>query len=224
MFDFELDADEMSAIEEAPTPGSASAPTRSASFGPEPEARLTAVSERLRAVVDGLDIRPGDRILEIGCGHGVAASLVCERLGDGRLTAVDRSAKMIDAAARRNAAHTDAGRAEFLAMKLEELELGRAPLRHDLRGPGGALSPRAGAGPGAGRSLAGARRPARLLRRALSLRTARPVSGTVRAADLPDSIRAGPSSAAPGRSGPPLRRLPGGRARAGPGLRGPGQA
>ncbi len=82
------------------------------------------MSERLRAVVDGLDIRPGDRILEIGCGHGVAATLVCERLGDGRLTAVDRSAKMIDAAARRNAAHTDAGRAEFLVMKLEELELG----------------------------------------------------------------------------------------------------
>ena len=82
------------------------------------------MSERLRAVVDGLDIRPGDRILEIGCGHGVAATLVCERLGDGRLTAVDRSAKMIDAAARRNAAHVEAGRAEFLVMKLEELELG----------------------------------------------------------------------------------------------------
>ena len=82
------------------------------------------MSERLRAVVDRLEIGPGDRVLEIGCGHGVAATMVCERLDGGRLTAVDRSAKMIEAAARRNAAHVEAGRAEFLVMKLEELELG----------------------------------------------------------------------------------------------------
>ena len=82
------------------------------------------MSERLQAVVDRLEIGPGDRVLEIGCGHGVAATMVCERLDGGRLTAVDRSAKMIEAAARRNAAHVEAGRAEFLVMKLEELELG----------------------------------------------------------------------------------------------------
>jgi ubiquinone/menaquinone biosynthesis C-methylase UbiE len=82
------------------------------------------VSERLRKVVDALGIRPGDRVLEIGCGHGVAATFVCERLDGGRLTAVDRSPKMIAAAARRNAAHVEAGRAEFLVMRLEELDLG----------------------------------------------------------------------------------------------------
>jgi ubiquinone/menaquinone biosynthesis C-methylase UbiE len=82
------------------------------------------VSERLRTVVEQLDVQPGDRVLEIGCGHGVAATLVCERLDGGRLTAVDRSPKMIEAARRRNAAHVRAGRAEFLVMALEELDLG----------------------------------------------------------------------------------------------------
>jgi ubiquinone/menaquinone biosynthesis C-methylase UbiE len=82
------------------------------------------VSERLRAVVEQLGVQPDDRVLEIGCGHGVAATYVCERLDTGRLTAVDRSPKMIAAAARRNAEHVAAGRAEFLVQRLEELDLG----------------------------------------------------------------------------------------------------
>ncbi|MDQ5832689.1 MAG: class I SAM-dependent methyltransferase [Actinomycetota bacterium] len=82
------------------------------------------MSERLRSVVEQLSIRPDDRVLEIGCGHGVAATLVCERLGGGHLTAVDRSAKMIEAAELRNAAYVEAGKAEFLVAKLEDLDLG----------------------------------------------------------------------------------------------------
>lgn len=82
------------------------------------------VSERLRSVVEQLSIRPDDRVLEIGCGHGVAATLVCERLGGGHLTAVDRSAKKIEAAERRNAAYVEAGQAEFLVANLEGLDLG----------------------------------------------------------------------------------------------------
>ena len=76
------------------------------------------MSERLRSVVERLGLRPDDRVLEIGCGHGVAASLVCERLEEGHLTAVDRSARMIEAASRRNAAYIEAGRAEFLVADL----------------------------------------------------------------------------------------------------------
>lgn len=82
------------------------------------------MSDRLRGIVDQLDLRPADRILEIGCGHGVAATLVCERLEGGRLTAVDRSSKMVEAAIRRNAAYVRAGTAEFLVAALEDLDLG----------------------------------------------------------------------------------------------------
>ena len=82
------------------------------------------MSKRLRAVVEQLDIQPDDRVLEIGCGHGVAATLVCERLEGGHLTAVDRSPKMIEAATRRNAAYIEDVKAEFLVANLEELDLG----------------------------------------------------------------------------------------------------
>ncbi len=82
------------------------------------------MSERLRAVVEQLEVRPDDRVLEIGCGHGVAATLVCERLDGGHLTAIDRSPKMVQAAARRNAAYVEAGKAEFLVATLEDLDLG----------------------------------------------------------------------------------------------------
>ena len=82
------------------------------------------MSGRLERLVERLALRPGDRVLEIGCGHGVAATLVCERLASGVYTAVDRSPKMIAAAERRNAEYVAAGRAEFLVMALEVLELG----------------------------------------------------------------------------------------------------
>jgi ubiquinone/menaquinone biosynthesis C-methylase UbiE len=82
------------------------------------------MSERLQRVVEQLDIQPDDRILEIGCGQGVAATFVCERLERGHLLAIDRSAKMIEAARRRNAAYIEAGKADFLVGAMEEIDLG----------------------------------------------------------------------------------------------------
>ena len=82
------------------------------------------MSERLRGVVDQLAIRPGDRVLEIGCGQGVAATMVCQLLSTGTLTAIDRSTKMVEAATRRNAGYVASGKAEFLIASLEDMNLG----------------------------------------------------------------------------------------------------
>ncbi len=85
---------------------------------------MWTMSERLRNVVDQLAIRPHDRVLEIGCGQGVAATMVCELLEGGTLTAIDRSVKMIETATRRNARYVVSGKAEFLIASLEDMNLG----------------------------------------------------------------------------------------------------
>jgi ubiquinone/menaquinone biosynthesis C-methylase UbiE len=81
-------------------------------------------SERFVWAVETLAPDPADHLLEVGCGHGVAVSLVCERLTSGRITAIDRSEKMIEMAARRNREHIASGRAVLKAATLEKADLG----------------------------------------------------------------------------------------------------
>lgn len=76
------------------------------------------VPERLRWAVEVLDVDPNDQIMEIGCGHGVAAALICEQLTTGRLVAIDRSDKMITVASERNRDCIDAGKAAFHTLEL----------------------------------------------------------------------------------------------------------
>lgn len=86
-----------------------------------------AASDRIAWAVDQLAVEPGDRLLEIGCGHGVAVTLAGERLaGDGSIVAIDRSRKMIDAARARNADLVESGVASFEVVSLHEAEFGEA--------------------------------------------------------------------------------------------------
>jgi SAM-dependent methyltransferase len=66
---------------------------------------------------------PAERLLEVGCGPGVAAGLVCERLTTGSLLAVDRSAIAIARTATRNAAHIATGRLIIRKASLSALDL-----------------------------------------------------------------------------------------------------
>ena len=57
---------------------------------------MADLSPRLRAIVDALPLRPGLRVLEIGCGPGAAVRVVAERVQPGgHVLAVDRSATAI---------------------------------------------------------------------------------------------------------------------------------
>ncbi len=80
------------------------------------------VPERLEWAVARLAPAPADRVLEIGCGPGVAVSLVCARLTTGVVTALDRSGTAVEAARRRNSESVAAGRAVLLTTSLEEAD------------------------------------------------------------------------------------------------------
>ena len=81
------------------------------------------VSDRLEDLVESLELGGGEDVLEVGFGHGVAATLVLERLTTGTYTGVDRSAKMVAAAVRRNRDAVDAGRARFLEASFADADL-----------------------------------------------------------------------------------------------------
>jgi cyclopropane fatty-acyl-phospholipid synthase-like methyltransferase len=85
-----------------------------------------SASARQAWAVEQLDVQPEDRVLELGCGHGVAVSLICERLAGGTVVAIDRSATMTAAATKRNAQYVESGRAMILTATLQGADLGDA--------------------------------------------------------------------------------------------------
>lgn len=90
--------------------------------------RLQEIPRRIRWGVEHMDVSPGDSMLEIGCGPGYAAGLVCARLaqGKGRLFAIDRAESGVDRTRKRNQRHVDEGR---LTVRQIDLATLRVPVR-----------------------------------------------------------------------------------------------
>jgi SAM-dependent methyltransferase len=71
--------------------------------------------------VDLLDIAPDDRILEIGCGPGVAVAAMAARIETGHVVGVDHSSVMIGQAALRNQAAIRGGLVELRMCGMDDL-------------------------------------------------------------------------------------------------------
>ncbi|MEU0487944.1 MULTISPECIES: SAM-dependent methyltransferase [Nocardiopsis] len=94
---------------------------------------MSALSPRLRAVVDALPLRPGLRVIEIGCGPGAAAREVAHRVGpDGHVLAVDRSAAAIAQLTRSAPDLIAAGLLTARQGTAEQLELAEGEEPYDL--------------------------------------------------------------------------------------------
>lgn len=77
--------------------------------------------ERNAWAVDALGVQPGDAVLEIGFGPGLAVERLAEAVGEGTVAGVDRSAIMVAAARRRNADAVEAGRVDLRCGDVEAL-------------------------------------------------------------------------------------------------------
>lgn len=80
---------------------------------------MAEIAKRHRWAVELLAPKPGEQVLEIGCGHGIATGLLLK--AGAAVVAVDRSDKMITACIKRN---DGLGSLTAFASAFETLELG----------------------------------------------------------------------------------------------------
>ncbi|GAA5151608.1 hypothetical protein GCM10023340_30690 [Nocardioides marinquilinus] len=84
------------------------------------------IPARIKWAVDFMDPQPTDHVLEIGCGPGAAAELICSRLETGKLFAIDRSESGVDRTKRRCEQYVKAGR---LTVRQIDLATLRVPVK-----------------------------------------------------------------------------------------------
>ena len=73
-----------------------------------------------RDVVDRLDLRGDETVLDAGCGTGRVTAMLLERLPQGRVVAVDGSQAMVDRARQRFGDRVRAFRADLLELELDQ--------------------------------------------------------------------------------------------------------
>ncbi|MBG0566026.1 class I SAM-dependent methyltransferase [Actinoplanes aureus] len=79
---------------------------------------------RNRWAVRLLDVQPADRVIELGCGPGVAVAALATRATRGSVVGVDHSQVMIRQARHRNRAAVRAGRVRLIHTPVESLSSG----------------------------------------------------------------------------------------------------
>lgn len=92
----------------------------------------SATPDRVRWAMEALRVRPGEHLLEIGCGPGAAIEAVGQRLGSGgSIIGIDRSTTAIERARVRNAKMVAAGWAVVVAAPFTPAGLSAAGLPTD---------------------------------------------------------------------------------------------
>ena len=71
--------------------------------------------------LDKLNIQPGDKIIDIGCGGGMTVKRICGMLEGGHVTGIDYSDVSVAASKKLNEAETAAGKADILSASVEAL-------------------------------------------------------------------------------------------------------
>ncbi len=78
------------------------------------------ISDRLSRIVEALPLKEGMRILEIGCGPGVAAKAIAGRFDKVYVLAIDRSEKAIRQAVKNAGEEIGKGKLAFRVARIEE--------------------------------------------------------------------------------------------------------
>lgn len=81
------------------------------------------LSKRLSEVLLALPLSEGIRVLEIGCGPGAMAREILQRIGNGHILAIDRSARAIEQAMKASKKEVATGQLQFRQAAIENFKL-----------------------------------------------------------------------------------------------------
>ena len=93
---------------------------------------MSKLSSRLQRIADSLPLKPGIRVLEIGCGPGALAKEICYKISKGYVLGIDRSDTAIKQATDLSQPEIKRGILKFLKIAIEDFELTEGEEKFDL--------------------------------------------------------------------------------------------